>query len=88
VQPIDKRCKPLDQFGIAISELIKCHGLLLEYRQDPIRRLAPIDHGGKWVVAEISASKSGVLGQGDIKEGCEVGGNGGCIGHRRHGFGA
>ena len=80
MQPIDKRCKPLDQLGIAVPELVKYHGLLLEYCYYRIRRIASIDHVGKGVITKILSSKFGVLGEGDIKESCEVGGKGGLEG--------
>jgi len=74
-----RRMKPLDQLGITIPEFIKYPGLLLEYRQDRIRRIASIDHVGKWMITEIFPSNFGVLGEGNIKESGEVGGRGGCI---------
>ena len=79
MQCIDNGCKPLDQLQIAIPEFIKSPGLLVEYCEDGIRRLASINDGGQGVVAKILSGAFGVLVQGGIKEGFEVGGSGGCM---------
>jgi len=79
MQPIDNRPEPLDQLGIAIPEFIKGLGLLLEYSKNRIRRLASMDGSSQWVVAEILSCAFGILGQGHVKEGFEVGLWGGCI---------
>jgi hypothetical protein len=73
MQLIDNRPEPLDQLGITIPKFIKRVGLLLEYSKNLIRRLASIDGGSQWVVAEILTSAFGVLGQGSVEEGFEVG---------------
>jgi len=62
MQPIDKRPERLDQLRIAIPGLIKGLGLRLEYGKNRIRRLAFIDGGSEWVVAEIFSSALGILG--------------------------
>ena len=84
MQHIDDRSKPLEQFGIAVLEFIKRPGLFLEYIEDRIGALATIDPVGEWMVAEIFPSLLGVLGQGNVENGLEVGGRGGCIGNRGH----
>jgi len=73
MQPIDNRLEPLDQLGIAIPEFIKGPGLRLEYSKNVIRRLASIDGGSQWVVAEILSSAFGILVQGYFEEGLEGG---------------
>jgi len=73
MQPIDKRPERLDQLGITVPELIKGLGLRLEYSENRIRRLASIDVGSQWVVSEILSSAFGILGQGGVEEGFEVG---------------
>ena len=73
MQPIDNRCERLDQLQITIPELIKGLGLRLEYSENRIRRLASIDLGSQRVGAEIFSSALGILGQGYVKEGLEVG---------------
>ena len=73
MQPIDNRPEPFDQLGITIPEFIKGLGLRLEYGENVIRRLASIDGGSQWVVAEILSSAFGILGQGYVKEGFEGG---------------
>jgi len=65
--------KPCDQLRIVVSEIVKFLGLFFEYRNDLIDRIASIDLGGEWVVAEIIPRLSGVLGQGVIEDGFELG---------------
>ena len=79
MQPVDNGCEPLDQLWIAIPEFIKCLGLLFEYSEDRIRRLASIEHSGEFMIAEILTSAFGVLFQGRIEEGFEIGWSGGSI---------
>jgi hypothetical protein len=79
MQPIDNRPEPLDQLGIATPKFIKHLGLLLEYSKNLIRRVASIDDGGQWVVTEILTSAFGILGQGCVEEGFDIGLWGGCI---------
>jgi len=79
MQPIDNRPEPFDQVGITIPEFIKRLGLHLEYSKNRIRRPASIDGGSQWVVAEILSSAFGILVQGCVEEGFEVGLWGGCI---------
>ena len=79
MQPIDNRPEPLDQIGITIPEFIQRLGLLLEYNKNPIRRVTSIDGGSQWVIAEVLTSASGILGQGCVEEGFEVGLWGGYI---------
>jgi hypothetical protein len=78
VQSIDNGCKELDQLGITIPEFIEVPGLLLEYLEDRIWRLASIDSGGDRVVAEILTCAFGILGQCGVEEGFELGRSGGC----------
>jgi len=73
MQPIDNRPERLDQLGITIPELIKRLGLLLENSENGIGRLASIDLGSQRVAAEILSCALGILGQGYVKEGLEVG---------------
>jgi len=73
MQPIDNRCEQLDQFGITIPELMKCLGLRLEYSDNRIGRLVSIDLGSQRVAAEILSCALGILGQGYVEEGLEVG---------------
>jgi len=73
MQPIDNRLEPLNQLGIAIPEFIKGLGLRLEYSENVIRRLASIDCGSQWVVAEILSCAFDVLGQSYLEEGFEGG---------------
>jgi len=73
MQPIDNRPEPLDQLGVAIPEFIERLGLRLENSENVIRRLAFIDGGSQWVVAEILSCAFGVLGQGCLEEGFEAG---------------
>ena len=77
MQPFDNRSKPLDQLGIAIPEFIERLGLLLKYAKNLIRRVASIDGGSQWVVAKILSGALGILGQGFLEEGFEVGSWGG-----------
>jgi hypothetical protein len=79
VQPIDNGCEPLDQLWIAIPEFIKFLGLLFEYSEDRIRRLASIEDSREFMIAEIFTSAFGVLFQGRIEEGFEIGWSGGSI---------
>ena len=79
MQPIDNRPEPLDQLVITIPEFIKRLGLCLEYRHNLIWRLASIDGSSQWVIAEILTSASGILGQGCVEEGFEIGLRGGRI---------
>ena len=72
MQPIDDRFEPLYQVWVTIPELVKCTGLLLEYGEDNIRRVASINQVGEWVIAEIFSSAFGVLFQGHIKGSLEV----------------
>jgi len=79
VQSIDNGCEPLDQLGVTIFEFFERLGLFSEYSKDRLWRIASVDHGGKWVVAEILSSIFCILSQGSI-EGClKVEGGGGCI---------
>jgi hypothetical protein len=73
VQPIDNRPERLDQLWITIPELIERLRLRLEYSENGIRRLASIDVGSQWVVAKILSSAFGILDQGYVEEGFEVG---------------
>ena len=73
MQPIDNRRERLDQLWITIPELIKGLGLHLEYSEDGIWRLASIDLGSQRVAAEILSSALGVLGQGYVEQGLELG---------------
>jgi len=61
VQRIDNGCEPLDQRGVTILEFVKRLSLFLEYSKDGFWRIASVDHGGKWVVAEILSSVFSVL---------------------------
>ena len=61
MQAVDNGREPLNQLWIAIPEFIKCLGLLFEYSEDLIRRLASIEHSGEFVIAEILTSAFGVL---------------------------
>ena len=72
MQPIDNGFEPLEHIRIAVPKFIKCSGLVLEYREDLIWRVASIDRGGEWVVAEILSSAFCKPGQGDFEEGFEV----------------
>ena len=73
MQLIDNRCERLGQLGITVPELIKRLGLRLEYSENGIGRLASIDLGSQRVAAEILSSAPGILGQGYVEEGLEVG---------------
>ena len=73
MQPIDNRREGLDQLGITIPELIKGLGLRFEYSKNRIRRLASIDLDSQRVAEEILSSAFGILGQGYVEEGLEVG---------------
>ena len=73
MQLIDNRCERLGQLGITIPELIKGLGLRLEYSENQIGRLTSIDLGSQRVAAEILSSALGILDQGCIEEGLEVG---------------
>ena len=73
MQPIDNRPEPLDQLGIAIPKFIERLRLRLEYSENVIRRLASIDGGSQWVVAEILSSAFGILFQSCVEEGFEGG---------------
>ena len=73
MQPIDNRREQVDQLGITIPELIKGLGLRLEYSENRIGRLASIDLSSQRVAAEILSSALGILDQGCVKEGLEVG---------------
>ena len=79
MQPVDNGCEPLDQLWIAIPEFIKCLGLLFEYSEDRIWRLAFIEHSCEFMIAEILTSPFGVLFQGRIEEGFEIGWSRGSI---------
>ena len=79
MQHVDDGSKPHEQFGIAILEFVKRPGLFLEYMKDRISTVAPIDLGGKWVVAEIFPSLLSVLLQGSIEKSVEGGRCEGCI---------
>ena len=79
MQPIDNRPEPFDQLGITIPEFIERLGLRLEYSKNRIRRLASIEGGSQWVVAEILSSVSGILVQSYGEEGFEGGRKGGRI---------
>ena len=79
VESIDNRFEPLEQLGITIPESVEREGLFLEYSEDRIQRPASIDGGSHWVIAEILAGSFGVLVQGSVEEGFEVGGGGGGI---------
>jgi len=85
VQRIDNGCEPLGQLGVTILESVERLDLFSEYSKDRFWRLASVDHGGKWVVAEILSGVCCVLSQGSIEEGLQVEGGGGCLrgwGHR------
>ena len=69
MEPIDNRCEPLEQLGIAIPEFVKRERLLFEYSKDQIRRLASIDRDSQRVVAEILPGSLRVLVQGSVEEG-------------------
>ena len=73
MQPIDNRRERLDQLWITIPELIKVLGLHFEYSENGIWRLTSIDLGSQRVAAEILSSALGILGQGYVEEGLEVG---------------
>ena len=79
MQPFDKRPEPLDQLGVTVSKFIKRLGLRLEYSKNRIWRVASIDGGSQWVVAEILTCAFGILGQRCVEEGFEVGLWGGCV---------
>jgi len=65
--------KPCDQLRIVVvSELVKFLGLFLEYFNDLIDRIASIDLGGEFGVAEIMLRHILVLGQGVIEDGFEL----------------
>ena len=61
MESIDNRCEPLEQIGIAIPESVEREGLLLKYSENRIQRLASIDDGSHWAIAEILAGSFGVL---------------------------
>ena len=73
VQPIDNRRERLDQLEITIPELTKGLGLRFEYSENGIGRLAFIDLGSQRVAEEILSSALGILSQGYVEEGLEVG---------------
>ena len=73
MQPIDNRRERLDQLGITIPELIKGLRLRFEYSENRIWRLAFIDLGSQRVAAEILSSALGILSQGCVEKGLEVG---------------
>jgi hypothetical protein len=79
VQPVDNGCEPLDQPWIAIPEFIKFLGFLFEYSEDQIRRLTSIDDSREFMIVEILTGAFGVLFQGRIEEGFEIGWSGGSI---------
>ena len=85
MQPIDNGSEPSDQLGVTIPEFIEISGLLLEYCEDRIWSLAPIDYRSKWVVADIFPCAFGVLCYGSIEKCLEIGGVGCCIKCRGHG---
>jgi hypothetical protein len=62
MQTINNRSKPHEQSWIAIPELLKCLGLLLEYTKDSVRRVATSDRGGKWMVEENFPRLFSVMG--------------------------
>jgi hypothetical protein len=80
IQATDDRLDALDQFGIAISEVIKCSGLPLDYSKDRFSGFARIDLRGEWVLAEIFLRSFGILGQGGVEDGLEVGVSSGRMG--------
>lgn len=61
MQDLDDRVEPLEQYDIALPELVKLSGLFLKYGKNRIRIVATIDLGSEWVVAEIFASLLGVI---------------------------
>ncbi len=65
--------KPCDQLRIVVSEIVKFLGLFFEYCNNLIEWIASIDLGGEWVVVEIIPRHIGVLGQGVIEDGFEIG---------------
>ena len=85
MQHFNNRSEPLDQFSIALPKFVKDLCLFFEYNKDRIGAVAAIDLGGEWVIAKIFASFLGVLLQGSIENGLEVGGRGCRIGCR-HGI--
>ena len=79
MQNLDDRVEPLEQFDIALPELVKLPCLFLEYGKDGIRIVATIDLGSEWVVTEIFAGLLGVFCQGGIENLLDVRGSGSCI---------
>ena len=75
-QAVDYGPKRVNQFGIAIPELLKFLGLFLEYGKEGFGGLATINLGGQRVVAELFFGLLGILGQSFVEEGFEVGGRG------------
>jgi hypothetical protein len=73
MQHIDDRSEQLEQFGIAVNEVIKRPELFLEYIKNRIGAIATIDPVGEWVVAEIPPSLLGVVCQGSIEKCLKVG---------------
>ena len=85
MQHFNNGSEPLEQFGIALPEFVKGLCLFLEYVKDRIGAVTAIDLVCEWVMAKIFASFLGVLHQGSIENGFEVGGCGCHIGCR-HGI--
>ena len=73
MQETNDGLKACDQLRIVVSEIVKFLGLFLEYRNDLIEWIASIDLGGELMVAEIISRHIGVLGQGLIEDGFELG---------------
>ena len=85
MQHFNNRVEPLEQFGIVLPEFVKGLCLFLEYIKYRISAVTAIDLVGEWVTAKIFASFLGVLRQGSIENGLEVGRRGCRIGCR-HGI--
>ena len=84
MQLVNNWRKPFDQLGVAIPKFIERPGLLSEYGEDRIRRIASIDEGGQRVVAEVLPCALLVLVQGCVEDGFEVEWCGGRTWNRGH----
>jgi hypothetical protein len=72
----DDGLKPLDQSVISGLEFVKFLGLFFKYHQEGIGSVTSINLVCEWMIAEVVPSLLGVLGQGSIKQGLEIGGSG------------
>ncbi len=82
----NNRFEPLEQFGIAFPEFVKCFGLFLEHVKDSIGAIAAIDLGGEWMIAEISLILLGVLRQSGIEKSLKIRGSRDWTRSRGHGI--